>query len=34
MPLHDWNTVNGWDGVRLLWITEMLRTCVQPRMLT
>ncbi len=25
MPLHDWMDRPGWDGVHLLWITELLR---------
>ena len=31
MPLHDWSDPRGWDGVRLLWITELLRW-VKPRL--
>jgi hypothetical protein len=31
MPLHDWNTVQGWDGVHLLWISELLRH-IKPRL--
>lgn len=31
MPLHDWNTVNGWNGVHHLWITELLRW-IKPRL--
>jgi hypothetical protein len=31
MPLHDWNESRGWDGVHLLWITELLRW-VKPRL--
>lgn len=25
MPLHDWSKVGGWEGVHLLWMTELLR---------
>lgn len=25
MPLHDWSEVAGWEGVHLLWMTELLR---------
>lgn len=25
MPLHDWAELSGWDGVHLLWMTELLR---------
>jgi hypothetical protein len=25
MPLHDWTSLSGWDGVFLLWMTELLR---------
>ena len=25
MPLHEWATVPGWEGMRLLWMTEVLR---------
>ncbi len=25
MPLHDWSTLTGWEGVHLLWMTELLR---------
>jgi hypothetical protein len=25
MPLHDWDVVAGWEGVHLLWMTELLR---------
>src|SRR6202035_2368587 len=25
MPLHDWTDRPGWDGVHLLWLTELLR---------
>jgi hypothetical protein len=25
MPLHDWNSHSRWEGVHLLWITELLR---------
>ena len=31
MPLHDWTDRPGWDGVHLLWITELLRW-VKPRL--
>ncbi|HZU37050.1 MAG TPA: DUF4058 family protein [Gemmataceae bacterium] len=29
MPLHDWTQTAGWEGVRHLWITELLRA-VKP----
>src|SRR4051794_40083887 len=25
MPLHDWTDLSGWEGVHLLWMTELLR---------
>ena len=25
MPLHDWTDPAGWEGMHLLWITELLR---------
>lgn len=25
MPLHDWAELSGWEGVHLLWMTELLR---------
>src|SRR5687768_8175994 len=25
MPLHDWAGLSGWEGVHLLWMTELLR---------
>lgn len=25
MPLHDWATTSGWEGMHLLWMTELLR---------
>lgn len=25
MPLHDWNKLSGWEGVHLLWMSELLR---------
>jgi len=25
MPLHDWATTSGWEGVHLLWMTELVR---------
>jgi hypothetical protein len=31
MPLHDWTDRPGWDGVHLLWITELLRW-IKPRL--
>jgi hypothetical protein len=31
MPLHDWNTLSGLDGVHHSWITELLRW-VKPRL--
>ena len=31
MPLHDWSALGGWDGMQLLWITELLRW-VKPRL--
>lgn len=24
MPLHDWNKLDGWDGVHHLWLSELL----------
>jgi Protein of unknown function (DUF4058) len=31
MPFHDWTDRPGWEGMRLLWITELLRW-VKPRL--
>jgi Protein of unknown function (DUF4058) len=31
MPLHDWSGRAGWEGMRHLWITELLRW-VKPRL--
>jgi Protein of unknown function (DUF4058) len=31
MPLHDWSGRPGWEGMRHLWITELLRW-VKPRL--
>jgi hypothetical protein len=31
MPLHDWTDMSGWEGMRHLWITELLRW-VKPRL--
>jgi hypothetical protein len=31
MPLHDWNDRSGWEGMRHLWIVELLRW-VKPRL--
>lgn len=25
MPLHNWSESNGWEGMHLLWMTELLR---------
>ena len=25
MPLHEWSELSGWEGVHLLWMTELLR---------
>src|SRR5215469_577386 len=25
MPLHDWNELTGWEGMHLLWMSELLR---------
>lgn len=25
MPLHDWSELSGWEGVHLLWMSELLR---------
>ena len=25
MPLHDWSQINGWEGMHLLWMSELLR---------
>ena len=31
MPLHDWSERRGWDGVHLLWISELVRW-IKPRL--
>jgi hypothetical protein len=31
MPLHDWTDPAGWDGMHLLWLTELLRW-IKPRL--
>jgi hypothetical protein len=31
MPLHDWRDERGWDGVHLLWLTQLL-DWIQPRL--
>jgi hypothetical protein len=31
MPLHDWANMTGWDGMRLLWISELARY-LKPRL--
>src|SRR5207237_2889662 len=31
MPLHDWNELAGWDGLRTIWIVELLRW-IKPRL--
>jgi hypothetical protein len=31
MPLHDWTDRPGWDGLHLLWISELLRW-IKPRL--
>jgi hypothetical protein len=31
MPLHDWNTLSGWDGVHQVWIVELLYW-IKPRL--
>jgi hypothetical protein len=31
MPLHDWTDRPGWEGMRHLWITELLRW-IKPRL--
>jgi hypothetical protein len=31
MPLHDWTGRPGWDGVFVLWLTELLRW-IKPRL--
>src|SRR5438128_4398554 len=31
MPLHDWTDRPGWDGLRHLWISELLRW-IKPRL--
>jgi hypothetical protein len=31
MPLHDWTDDRGWDGVRHLWISQLL-DWVRPRL--
>ena len=25
MPRHDWHELSGWEGVRLVWIVDLLR---------
>jgi hypothetical protein len=31
MPLHDWTDERGWDGVHLLWLSELVRW-LRPRL--
>jgi hypothetical protein len=31
MPLHDWKNEQGWDGVQLLWLAQLL-DWIQPRL--
>lgn len=31
MPLHDWSDERGWDGVHLLWLSELVRW-LRPRL--
>jgi Protein of unknown function (DUF4058) len=31
MPLHDWGTICGWEGVHHLWMTELLRS-IKPQL--
>ena len=31
MPLHDWSIDDGWEGVRHLWMTELVRW-IKPRL--
>jgi hypothetical protein len=31
MPLHDWKDERGWDGVHLLWLSELVRW-LRPRL--
>jgi hypothetical protein len=31
MPLHDWTARGGWEGMRHLWITELLKW-IKPRL--
>jgi len=31
MPLHDWRDERGWDGVHLLWLSELVRW-LRPRL--
>ena len=31
MPLHDWSELSGWEGVRVIWIVELLRW-IKPRL--
>jgi hypothetical protein len=31
MPLHDWAAIPGWDGVRLVWMVELLYW-IKPRL--
>src|SRR4051794_12584214 len=31
MPLHDWSNLSGWEGVHILWMTELFHR-VRPRL--
>ncbi len=31
MPLHDWSSLSGWDGLHDIWIVELLRH-IKPRL--
>ena len=31
MPLHDWSSLPGWDGVHQVWIVELLYW-IKPRL--
>jgi hypothetical protein len=33
MPLHDWAELSGWEGMHLLWMSELLRHVTQGRRL-
>src|SRR5438270_4354144 len=31
MPLHNWDDLPGWEGLRTIWIVELLRS-IRPRL--